>query len=78
MARLIFERDHGSIATAKSGHFHQAPMGLGHGHDRSVAIYGVPGGGEVPLTSLVLGRLLGGRGVELGWGRQPGDGERQN
>ena len=59
---LIFQRYHGSIATAKGCNFQQAPSRLGHGHHRSIAINGVPGCGEVPLPSLFLCRLLAGGG----------------
>jgi hypothetical protein len=75
-ACLIFEGYHGLIATAKSGNFHQASVGLGHGHHGSVAIYGVPGCGEVPLPSFSFCRLLAGNRGELGWRGQLGNGKR--
>src|SRR4029077_328225 len=74
---LILQRDHDSIATAKRCNFRQTPLRLRHGHDRSIAINGVPGCGEVPSPSLFVRRLLlAGGGGELNWWCQPRDGKR--
>jgi len=70
----VFERDHGSIAAAEGSHFQQSSMGLGHGHNRAVAIDGVTGGGEVPRPALFPGRLLAGGGGGLILWCEPGDG----
>src|SRR6266851_1845394 len=78
IVRLILQRDHDSIATAKSCNFQQATSCLGHGHHRPIAINRVPGCGEVPLPSLFLCRLLAGGGRELRWWGQPRDGKRQD
>jgi hypothetical protein len=59
---VILQRYHGLIATAESCNSEQSALRLGHDHHRSVAIHGVPGGGEVPLPSLWLCRLLAGGG----------------
>jgi hypothetical protein len=65
--QLVFQQDHDLVATAKGCNLRQTSAGHRHGHDRSVAIDGVPGGREVPLPSLSLRRLLAGGGRELNW-----------
>jgi hypothetical protein len=74
---LILERHHRLIAAAESGNSQQSALRLGHDDHRSVAIYGVPGGGKVPLPSLWLHRLLADSRRRLSGWRQPGDRKRQ-
>src|SRR5712692_9101559 len=73
----VFEGHHGQITTAKSCNSQKAAGSLRHGHHRSVTIDRVPVRRHVPAPSLVNLLLTGGEGG-LCWGRQPGDGKRQD
>ena len=48
---LVLERDYGAAVAAEGGDFLQVAVGAGHGHDRPVAVDGVPAGGEVPAPA---------------------------
>ena len=49
---LVFQRDYGAAVAAEGGDSLQAAVRAGDGHDGSVAIDGVTGGGKIPASTL--------------------------
>ena len=50
-SELVFKRNYGAAVAAEGGDFLQVAVGAGYGHDRPVAVDGVPAGGEVPAPA---------------------------
>ena len=65
--RLVLQRNDGAAVAAESCDALQVAVGAGQGHNRTVAVDGVSGGGKVPASALgVPSDLCGGLAQRLG------------